>query len=105
MKSRDTGGLLEYLQRMQSEDLNFSCAIQVDLDDLITNIFWTDGRIKLDYGYFGDVVCFDTTYKKNKVGRLHCLLVQIIINKLSSLVLHCYMMKHLRLSRGCLILF
>ncbi|XP_075648610.1 protein FAR1-RELATED SEQUENCE 5-like [Castanea sativa] len=28
MKSRDTGGLLEYLQRMQSEDLNFSYAIQ-----------------------------------------------------------------------------
>ena len=75
MKSEDTRGLLEYLQRMQSEDLNFSCAIQVDLDDLITNIFWTNGRIKLDYGYFRDVVCFDTTYKKNKVGRLHCLLV------------------------------
>ena len=75
MKSRDTRGLLEYLQRMQSEDLNFSYAIQVDLDDLITNIFWADGRIKLDYGYFGDVVCFDTTYQKNKVGHLHCLLV------------------------------
>ena len=42
MKSRDTGGLLEYLQRMQSEDLNFSYAIQVDLDDLITNIFWAE---------------------------------------------------------------
>ena len=27
MKSEDTGGLLEYLQRMQSEDLNFSYAI------------------------------------------------------------------------------
>ena len=106
MKSRDTGGLLEYLQRMHSEDLNLSYATQVDLDDLITNIFWANGRMKLDYEYFGDIVCFDTTYKKiKKVGHLHCLLVQIIINKLSSLVLHCYMMKHLRLSRGCLILF
>ena len=77
MKSGDTGGLLEYLQRMQSEDLNFSYAIQVVLDDLITNIFWANGRMKLDYEYFGDVVCFDTTYKKKikKVGRLHCLLV------------------------------
>ena len=61
MKSGDTRGLLEYLQRMQSEDLNFSYAIQVDLDNLITNIFWADGRMKLDYEYFGDVVCFDTT--------------------------------------------
>ena len=39
MKSRDTRGLLEYLQIMQSKDLNFSYAIQVDFDDLITNIF------------------------------------------------------------------
>ena len=40
IKSGDRGGLFEYLQRMQSEDLNFSYAIQVDLDNLITNIFW-----------------------------------------------------------------
>ena len=51
---------------MQSEDLNFSYAIQVDLDNLITNIFWADGRMKLDYEYFGDVMCFDTTLKKKK---------------------------------------
>ena len=51
---------------MQFEDLNFSYAIPVDLDDLITNIFWADGRMKLDYEYFGDVMCFDTTYKKRK---------------------------------------
>ncbi|XP_075674787.1 protein FAR1-RELATED SEQUENCE 5-like [Castanea sativa] len=58
MKSGDTRGLLEYLQRMQSEDLNFSYAIQVDLDDLITNIFWVDGRMKLDYEYFRDKAMF-----------------------------------------------
>ena len=77
MKSGDIEGLLKYLERMQSEDLNFSYAIQVDLDDLITNICWADGKIKLDYEYFRDVVCFDTTYKKKikKVGCLHCLLV------------------------------
>ena len=39
MKSGDTRGLLEYLQIMQSKDLNFSYAIQVDFDDLNTNIF------------------------------------------------------------------
>ena len=43
---------------MQSEDHKLSYAIRVDLDDLITNIFWADGRMKLDYEYFGDVVCF-----------------------------------------------
>ena len=39
VKSGDTGGLLEFLQKMQSEDFNFSYVIQVDLDYLITNIF------------------------------------------------------------------
>ena len=39
MKSGDIGGLFEYLQIMQSKDLNFSYAIQVNFDDLITNIF------------------------------------------------------------------
>ena len=39
VKSGDTGGLLEFLQKMQSEDFHFSYAIQVDLDYLITNIF------------------------------------------------------------------
>ena len=39
MKSGVTGGLLEYIQIMQSKDLNFSYAIQLDFDDLITNIF------------------------------------------------------------------
>lgn len=46
---------------MQSEDFNFSYAIHVDLDDLITNIFWANGRMNLDYEYFGDIVCFNTT--------------------------------------------
>ena len=33
--------------------------------------------MKLDYEYFGDVVCFDTTYKKNKDGRPFALFVGV----------------------------
>ncbi|XP_048527739.1 protein FAR1-RELATED SEQUENCE 5-like [Triticum urartu] len=44
-------------------------AIQVDEDEMITNIFWADARSILDYHYFGDVVCFDTTFKTNSYGR------------------------------------
>ena len=33
--------------------------------------------MKLDYEYFGDVVCFDTTYKKNKEGRPFALFVGV----------------------------
>ncbi|XP_062114475.1 protein FAR1-RELATED SEQUENCE 12-like [Humulus lupulus] len=36
-----------------------------DEDDLLTNIFWADARMKESYYNFGDVVSFDTTYRKN----------------------------------------
>lgn len=77
MKVGDTGGVLEYLQRKQIEDPKFFYAIQVDADDLITNIFWADVRMMSDYHYFGDVVCFDTTYKKNKEGRPFAMFVGV----------------------------
>ena len=34
----------------------------------MTNTFWADARSRLDYNYFGDVVCFDPTYGTNKYG-------------------------------------
>lgn len=83
MRVGDTGGILEYLQHMQCDDPNFSYFIQVDVDDLITNIFWADGLMKLDYAAFGDVVCFDTTYRKNKDGRPFALFVGVNHHKQS----------------------
>ncbi|XP_038715047.1 protein FAR1-RELATED SEQUENCE 5-like [Tripterygium wilfordii] len=35
-------------------------------DKLVTNIFWSDSRMIVDYVYFGDVLTFDTTYGTNK---------------------------------------
>ncbi|KAL8170628.1 hypothetical protein V2J09_022432 [Rumex salicifolius] len=75
--SGETGGVLEYLQGIQIEDPNFFYAIQVDEDDLITNIFWEDAKMKVDYDDFGDVVCFDTTYQKQKNGRPIALFVGV----------------------------
>ncbi|XP_062103043.1 protein FAR-RED IMPAIRED RESPONSE 1-like [Humulus lupulus] len=69
MRVGDTGGILEYLQSMQLEDPAFVSAMQADEDDMITNIFWADGRMMTDYFYFGDVVSFDTTYEKNNECR------------------------------------
>ncbi|KAG6433528.1 hypothetical protein SASPL_105142 [Salvia splendens] len=69
IKQGDNGGVLQYLQRMISEDPHFYYAIQLDVEDLITNIFWTDGRMIQDFGHFGDVVCFDTTCRKHRDGR------------------------------------
>lgn len=63
MQMGDAGVLLEYLQRMKSENPSFFYAIQVDEDDQLTNIFWADTNSIMDYDYFGDVVCFNTAYK------------------------------------------
>ena len=41
----------------------------MDCDEHITNIFWVDAKMILDYAYFGDVVTFDTTFGTNKEYR------------------------------------
>ena len=41
----------------------------MDTDEQITNVFWTDAHMILDYGYFGDVVSLDTTYCTNNAHR------------------------------------
>ncbi|XP_042465581.1 protein FAR1-RELATED SEQUENCE 5-like [Zingiber officinale] len=79
----DTGGVLEYLQKIQFDDPNFFYAIQVDEDDLITNIFWCDAKMKADFDNFEDVVCFDTTYRKNNEGRPIALFVGVNHHKQS----------------------
>ncbi|XP_042432870.1 protein FAR1-RELATED SEQUENCE 5-like [Zingiber officinale] len=83
MRVGGTGGVLEYLQKMQCDDPNFFNAIQVDEDDLITNIFWSDAKMRADYDNFGDVVCFDTTYRKNNEGRPIALFVGVYHHKQS----------------------
>ncbi len=76
-KQGDTGGVLEYMEKKSSEYIKFFYSIQVDEDDLITNIFWADSKMIADYEDFGDVVCFDTTYRKLDDGRPFGLLVGV----------------------------
>lgn len=64
-------------------DHSFFYAVQVDEDASITNILWVDGRMKFDYVHFGDVICFDTTHKKNKEGRPFALFVGVNHHKLT----------------------
>lgn len=65
----DVGATLEYLQKMQSDNPSFSYSLHVDDDDSITGFFWADAKSTLDFIHFGDVVCFDTTYKACGYGR------------------------------------
>ncbi|KAL5720789.1 hypothetical protein ACHQM5_013424 [Ranunculus cassubicifolius] len=61
------------------EKLNFSQAdcdnivqkrrkdfLKIDSKNQIRNVFWCDAKMRIDYEQFGDVVCFDTTYKTNE---------------------------------------
>ncbi|KAK9274132.1 hypothetical protein L1049_018946 [Liquidambar formosana] len=43
--------------------------VQTDIEDQITNMFWADAKMVLDYGCFGDVLFFDTIYRTNKECR------------------------------------
>ncbi|XP_058071250.1 protein FAR1-RELATED SEQUENCE 5-like [Magnolia sinica] len=58
--------LLLYFQNKQRNDDNFTYAIQIDNECRLTSCFWADNISKIDYEAFGDVVCFDTTYKTNE---------------------------------------
>ena len=65
----DAGGLIGYFKRNQLENLTFFYSMQLDAEDFVTNIFWADNRILIDYEHSGDAVCFDTKYKTNGYGR------------------------------------
>ncbi|XP_060669123.1 protein FAR1-RELATED SEQUENCE 5-like [Ziziphus jujuba] len=49
----------------------------MDQDDLISNIFWADAKMMIAYSHFGDVVSFDTTYRKNQSGRPFAILLGV----------------------------
>ncbi|KAG8367171.1 hypothetical protein BUALT_Bualt16G0044900 [Buddleja alternifolia] len=80
-------------QASQADDIEMSgitpkaefllMARQVDEDYQIANIFCVDAQMMVDYAYFGDVVCFDTTYRENKEGRPFTLFVGVNHNKQS----------------------
>lgn len=59
--------LLEYLKRMQAKNPGFFYSLQVDeQSNLVTNVLWADARARAAYGYFGDAVALDTTYRKSR---------------------------------------
>jgi FAR1 DNA-binding domain/MULE transposase domain/SWIM zinc finger len=65
----DSEALLEYFRGMKGEDPLFYYAVQVDESDQMTNFFWANSRNMIDYRYFGDVVCLDTTFRVSNFGR------------------------------------
>ncbi|KAF7841343.1 protein FAR1-RELATED SEQUENCE 5-like [Senna tora] len=66
MKEGEAYTLLHYFQLRQAENPSYFYDIQLDAEDQITNIFWADAEMVVDYVCFGNVVSFDTTYRTNK---------------------------------------
>ncbi|KAG9443278.1 hypothetical protein H6P81_014618 [Aristolochia fimbriata] len=69
IENGNTGAIIEYFRKMQLENSGYFCRMQLDANEQITNIFWADAQSIADYQQFGDVVCFDTTYKTIICGR------------------------------------
>ena len=69
MEHGEATNFRRYFSHQLKENPSFYFATQLDCEELITNIFWTDARMIIDYSYFGDVITFDTTYSTNKDAR------------------------------------
>uniref|UniRef100_A0A7N0V6K1 Protein FAR1-RELATED SEQUENCE n=1 Tax=Kalanchoe fedtschenkoi TaxID=63787 RepID=A0A7N0V6K1_KALFE len=65
----DAGSILSYFSQKTKENPFFFYDLQLDNEEQITNIFWADAKMRIDYGLFGDVASFDTTYSTNKESR------------------------------------
>ncbi|XP_055959717.1 protein FAR1-RELATED SEQUENCE 5-like [Mercurialis annua] len=66
----DGHAIMEYFHKMQLQDPSCFYLVRFDdADNFILNVFWADGRSIIDYQHFGDVICFDTTYRTNEYAR------------------------------------
>ncbi|KAL6129324.1 hypothetical protein ACLB2K_072675 [Fragaria x ananassa] len=63
---KDAQNLLEYFKKVQAENPGFFYAIQLDEDNHMGNVFWSDARSRAAYSHFGDAVTLDTTYRVNQ---------------------------------------
>jgi len=65
----EAGCISQYFQRRLLENPSFFHAYQMDIEEQMTNVFWCDANMILDYAYFGDVVSLDITYCTNHANR------------------------------------
>ncbi|KAL7194488.1 hypothetical protein ACSBR1_034836 [Camellia fascicularis] len=65
----EVGNVLQYFKEKSLQNPTFFYAFQLDNEEQITNMFWADAQMIMDYAQFGDVVTFDTTYKLIKEHR------------------------------------
>ncbi|XP_057720274.1 protein FAR1-RELATED SEQUENCE 5-like [Arachis stenosperma] len=64
----DFNGMMNYFVRMKEINPNFFYAIDVDDANKFRSALWVDVMCRTSYEYYGDVVSFDTTYRRNRHG-------------------------------------
>ncbi|XP_057418212.1 protein FAR1-RELATED SEQUENCE 5-like [Lotus japonicus] len=69
IKDGDAVAALSYLQGKRDSDPLFFFKYNKSEEGNLLNLLWCDGTSRLDYNVFGDVVAFDSTYKRNKYNR------------------------------------
>ncbi|KAL4316306.1 hypothetical protein AHAS_Ahas15G0271900 [Arachis hypogaea] len=76
--------MMNYFVRMKEINPNFFYAIDVDDANKFRSALWVDARCRASYEYYGDVVSFDTTYRRNRYGELSAMMNHIVWNSSSS---------------------
>ncbi|XP_016164629.1 protein FAR1-RELATED SEQUENCE 5-like [Arachis ipaensis] len=66
--NEDVKEMIRYFMRMRDINPNFFYTVDVDETNKFKSAIWVDARCRASYEYFGDVVSFDTTYRRNKHG-------------------------------------
>lgn len=61
--------IMDYFVKKTHENPSFFHSTKIDEGNRLTNFLWVDAIAKIDYHHFGDVVCFDTTYRTNEALR------------------------------------
>ncbi|XP_057760657.1 protein FAR1-RELATED SEQUENCE 5-like [Arachis stenosperma] len=65
----DANAAIVYLEGKVDADPTSMARYNVTENEMLANLFWADGGNRIDYQYFGDVLEFDSTYRKNKYKR------------------------------------
>nr|KYP33193.1 Protein FAR1-RELATED SEQUENCE 5 [Cajanus cajan] len=66
IKDGDVAAALSYLRGKADNDPMLYAKFATNSDGRLKQIFWADGCSRSDFLCFGDVLAFDTTYRKNK---------------------------------------
>ncbi|XP_077233631.1 protein FAR-RED IMPAIRED RESPONSE 1-like isoform X2 [Tasmannia lanceolata] len=62
----DPQAIHEHFMQMRHLDPSLFYEMELDEDQRLKNLFWADGKSKMAYTHFGDVVSFDTAYLTKK---------------------------------------